>query len=169
MSAAANTVGGAAGDVVQAVVAVKNREGPTRLQGDDVAQLKIPHRPALRRNRCKVGHQPMAAILVGVCAFRGIVELVDRQVDESREVAIVDGVGICVIGGQVEILPTLHHGQRSAMVNGVGNVVVVVLEPALMVCRPEPSAPPKNGPKPAIAPVPKGRRSGARRERTVRR
>ena len=75
---AADAVRGTAGDVVQSVAAVIDRERPARLQGDDIAQLKIPPRPILRRNGGKVGHHAMPGILVGVRALGGIVKLVGR-------------------------------------------------------------------------------------------
>src|SRR5262249_7358364 len=74
----------------------------------------------------------MTNILIRIAALRDVVELVLREVDEGREVPIINNVRPGVVGVQVESLPEpLDHLQRHAVVNGVDDAVVVVEKSAV--------------------------------------
>jgi len=87
-----------------------------------------PHIFGSRRG--EVGHQAVASVLVGIGALGLVIELVDWQVDKGREIAVVNRVRIGLVGGQVEILDPLDSRQRSAVVDRIRHIVVIVLESA---------------------------------------
>ncbi len=124
----ADTIGGPTGDIVQRVRSVENREWSAGLQSNDAAQLKISPRPIIRSKGSEVHYQPVASVLIGVRSLRGIVELVGGEVDKRSEVAIVNRMRIGIVRGQIEILSSFKHRERTAVVNGIGDIIVIVVQ-----------------------------------------
>src|SRR5579864_2114979 len=128
---AADAVGCSSGHIVQGVISIEHCERSAGLEGDNAAQRKVADERILWPSRREVRHEAMASILVGVRTFCRVVELVHRKIDERGEVAVVNRVRVGVVGGQAEILDALDNRQRSAMIYGVRDVVVVVLQPSI--------------------------------------
>src|SRR5262249_45924333 len=107
------------------------------LDGDDAAQLEVPQKTLLGADRAEVGHKAVSDILIRIGPFSYIVELVLREVDESREVSVVEDVRPGVVSVQVKAFAEpLDHLQCHAVVNGVDDAVVVVQKAPLGNSRP---------------------------------
>src|SRR5262245_5543651 len=79
----------------------------------------------------------MAHILIRIGALRYIVELVLREVNEGREVPVVNDVRPGVVGVQVEMFSQpLDHLQGHAVVNGVDDAVIEVEKPSIWKFQP---------------------------------
>ena len=117
----------AASQVVESGISGKNGKWTSRLDGNNAAEREIPIPAAGRSSQRKVGDKAMAQILVRAAALHVVIKLVNRQIHESGEVSIVDGVRISVVGIQRQILShPLQARDREPMVGGVGYVIVVV-------------------------------------------
>src|ERR1700685_657459 len=88
--------------VAKGIVAGKQSKRTARLQSNDAAELKVAHETMLGSIGGEVCGQVMSHILVGVGTLGSIIELIGWQIDEGREISVVDGVGVRVIGGQVK-------------------------------------------------------------------
>src|SRR5262249_57027782 len=110
----------------------KECERASSLYGDDAAQLEVFQKPLLRPGRAEVGDEAMANVLIRIGAFAYVVELILREIDEGREVPVVNDVRPRVVGVQRESLAQpFGHLQRHAVVIGVDDAVVVVEKTAV--------------------------------------
>src|SRR6516162_9396915 len=126
---AADAVGCSPGHIVEGIGAIEHCEGTPGLRRDDAAQGEMPD-PGVFWPVCReIRYEAVTGILVRIRALSREIELVYGQVDERGEVAVVNCVRVGVVASQAEILNALYNGYRPAVVDGVGDVVVVVLQP----------------------------------------